>query len=259
MCRLAPQSLSFEEVVMNVSSFPMGFAACEHRAIAPLCVDKIARIFESTLHVYEADDIGRKVLGGWSMDADLSSEIGTEGPVKLQLFQNAGALQIGGAQLLIDYAQKQVVRLGGATNVPTEVSRWFRHRVHELSTPGDIVSVPQEEIIAVLRGTTLYFCDDHEAFDPAELEGLVGYSLADHLERDVRREIVVSPSGRFVAVASGSRILLVDQSGKIYPALRERNADLRSLWFSADETLVHGADVNFDHWFRKELPRELCN
>ncbi len=244
---------------MFVSSFPMGFAAREHRAIAALCVDKIARIFGSTLHVYEADDIGRKVLGGWSMDADLSSEIGTDGPVKLQLFQDAGALQIGGAQFLIEYAAKQVFPLRGAISVPRDVSRWFRHREHELRNPQDVIAVPQEDVIAVLRGTTLFFCDDHEAFDPADLEGLVGYSLADHLERDVRREIVVSPSGGFVAVASGSKILFVDQTGKIHSGLRERNADLRSLWFSADETLVHGADVNFDHWFRKELPRELCN
>lgn len=244
---------------MNLSSFPMGFAAREQRAIAPLCVDRMARIFGPRLHVYKADDIGRKILGGWSMDADLSSEIGTEGPVKLQLFEAAGALQIGGVQLFIDYQAKQVVPLRGATSVPHEVSRWFRHREHELRSPEDIVSVPQEDVIAVLRGDNLYFCDDHAAFDPADLNGLDAFSLSDHLQKGYRREVVVAPSGRFVAVASGSKILFVDQSGKIHSELRERNTDLRSLWFSIDEKLVHGADVNFDHWFRKELPRELSN
>ncbi len=244
---------------MNVSSFPMGFVARELRALAPWCEDKIGRIFGSCLMVYEADELGRKILGGWSMDADLSSEIGTEGPVKLQLFQDAGALQIGGAQLVIDYAAKQVVPLRGATSVPNEVSRWFRYREHELRSPEDIVSVPQEDVIAVLRGASLYLCDDHEGFDPGDLDGLVAFSLADYLQKGDRHEIVVAPSGRFVAVASGSKILFVDQTGKIYPGSRERSADFRSLWFSVDETRIHGAEMYFENWFRKELPRELCN
>ncbi len=244
---------------MNVSSFPMGFVARELRALAPLCEDKIGRILGSRLMVYEADDVGRKVLGGWSMDADLSSEIGTEGPVKFQLFQDAGALQVGGAQLVIDYAAKQVVPLRGATSVPNEVARWFRHREHELRSPEDIVAMPQEEVIAVLRGTTLYLCDDHLGFDPADLEGLVGFSLADHLQVDVRREIVVSPSGRYVAVSSGAQILVVDQTGNVHFATRERNADFRSLWFSPDESRIHGANMYFENWIRLELPRDLLS
>lgn len=241
--------------VMIVLSFPMGFAAREHCAIAPLCDDKIARIFGSTLHVYQADDLGRKVLGGWAMDANLS-EIGTEGPVKLQLFEQYGALQIGGVQLVIQYESKRVVPFGIDTATP-ELGRWFRYRFHELRAPRDVVSLPQEEVIAVLRGTELHICDDHEDFDPANFGSAVTVSLGEYLAEGARHEVVVSPSGRFTAVASKSTILLVDQTGEVHTVARDRTADFRSIWFSLDESLIHGADIAFENWIRREVPAKI--